>query len=144
MSKKPEIFLSVSNEIDKHSLSIATALSEMKLWSNDRVIPTISVRIKNALKDCFKLFSAAKQGERDYLVTQYNSDIPNWKKEKIKAELSIVNRQLKDSNRVLHTFLDMSEYRLLKDMLKEKHPDAFQEWCDYQQKYLNQTNHERK
>lgn len=123
----------VQEEIDKHSESIAEELASIKIWDNQKIIPVITVRVKDAITKCLALFKSDVDHKRTEIVKQYNDPyISTLERQKLKSKITEINEHQKIVNKTYSSFRELNEYWELKQFLKKQYPDAYQEFIKIQ------------
>lgn len=131
---KDKSFDEIEARIKTFSDDIAKEIAQKRFYEMEDVRAIAKTRLYLALSEVVEMFVIEMEDERLTLVEQYNNpDVPNWKKEKIKARLSVLNNQHKKYKRANHSFEDYNDYQRLKDYLKRNgHEQILQSFFDKQ------------
>lgn len=136
MSNVGKDFNKVKDAIDDFAKNIAEEVANIRYYEVDRIKAVASTRLNFAIQELLQLQLLDNEEEKAKLVDQYiNPSIPNWKKEKLKRQITALNLEIKKSNRLRATFADYNEYRQLSHYLIDKFGVQILE--DFRANYLN-------
>jgi len=137
------IFKELHKRMDAFAENIAKEVAEKRFYEIEEIKAIAKTRLFWAIHDCLQIQVTEKEKERRELVEAYGKVSGSHKTIKIGVEISKVNAEKKDANRLMHTIQDYNEYEQLKHYVKDKFGEnAF---FDFVNNYLDrQENRKRK
>jgi hypothetical protein len=134
MSKKD--FNKVMHAIDDFAKNIAEEVANIRYYEVDRIKAIAATRLNFAIQELLHFQLLGYEEEKAKLVEVYlDRATPNWKKEKLKKEITALNLVIKKNNRLKTTFADYNEYEQLRHYVMDKF--GIPAIKDFQDNYVN-------
>lgn len=122
--------------IEDFAKNIAQEVADIRYYEVDRIKAIASTRLNLAIQELLQLQLLDYEQEKAELVDEYlKSATPNWKKEKLKKEITKLNLVIKQNNRLKATFRDYNEYEQLRHYVIDNF--GIPAIKDFQDNYLN-------
>lgn len=122
--------------IEDFAKNIAEEISGIRYYEADRIKAIAATRLLFALQELLKMQLLENEEDRAKLKDVYlNPATPNWKKEKLKKEITKLNLVIKQNNRLKTTFADYNEYEQLRHYVMDKF--GVPAIKDFQDNYVN-------
>lgn len=129
-------FKKAKQAIDDFANNIAEEISVIRYFEVDKIRAIAITRLIFALQELLQMQLLEYEEERAILKDVYlNPSTPNWKKEKLKKEITKLNLTIKQNNRLKATFADYNEYEQLRHFVMDKF--GVPAIKDFQDNYLN-------
>jgi hypothetical protein len=136
MSSVGKDFNKVRDAIDDFARNIAQEVADIRYYEVDKIKAIAATRLNFAVQELLQLQFLDYEKQKATLVDQFiNRHTPNWKKEKLKRQITALNLEMKQNNRLRATFADYNEYRQLSHYIIDKYgKDVLH---DFRENYLN-------
>jgi glutamyl-tRNA reductase len=136
MSNVSKDFNKVRAAIDDFAKNIAQEVADIRYYEVDKIKAIAATRLNFAVQELLQMQFLDYEQEKAKLVDQYiDPHIPNWKKEKLKRQITALNLEMKQNNRLRATFADYNELRQLSHYIIDKYGKEVLH--DFRNNYLN-------
>lgn len=116
-----DIFKELHDRMDYFAENIAAEVAEKRYYEIAEVKAIAKTRLWFAITDCLELQVTDAENRRRLLIDAYGKPgLPQWRKLELASEISKVNSEKGDANRLLHTMQDYSAFEQMKNYIRQQ------------------------